>query len=374
MALEGKPNVLGYLSMAAAIAIVLGYLVRMTRLAPARATVGVTLVSALMLFLGFREASGRHGPGHQDYFFLFALPLLAWFAGPGRRPGSSPVFRSAVLVAAVVLTSMTVLPQEPRTAFTTWGLRLQLVVDPAYQTQQLEKARTKERGGYRLSTAMRDRIGTAPVQVDPTDVTLAWVYDLNWHPAPVFQSFSAYTADLDERNARWLANAPADQVILRAPTKAIDQRNKLWDTPRYLLTELCDYRVDSSDSRWMILSKTGNRCGAPVRASTIRVRAGQHVVPPQVAPDELVTMSFTADKPGVPVPLGRLLVKSFHPLTVSVDGSKFRLPRALATGPLLDNVPAATGWPRRFGGATAYRSVAFNEPGVLSFDVITVRR
>lgn len=221
---------------------------------------------------------------------------------------------------------------------------------------------------------MRARIATAPVQVDPTDVSLAWVYDLNWRPAPVFQSFSAYTADLDERNARWLANAPADQLILRAPTKAIDQRNKLWDTPRYLLAELCDFRVDSSDARWMLLSKAANRCGAPVRASTIRVRAGQHLVPPQGSPDELVTMSFTEDKPSVPVRVGRLVVKSFHPLTVSVDGSTFRLPRALANGPLLDTVPATADWPRQFGGATAYRSVAFNEPGVVTFDVIPVRR
>lgn len=315
MALEGEPNVLGYLSMAAVIAITVGYLARTIGMAPTRATVGVAL-----------------------------------------------------------LTSVTWLPQEPRTAFTNWGLRLQLVVDPGYQTQQLEKARTKEERGYRLSTAMRARIGVAPVQVDPTDVTLAWVYNLDWHPAQVFQPFSAYTADLDERNARWLANAPADQVTLRAPTKAIDRRNKLWDTPRYLLTELCDYRVDSSDSRWMLLHKAGNRCGAPVRASTSYVRAGQQVAPPQAAPDEVVTMSFTEGKPGVPVRLGRLLVKSFHPLTVSVDGSKFRLPRALATGPLLDSVPATTDWPRRFGGATAYRSVAFDEPGVLTFDVIRLRR
>src|SRR5206468_3107701 len=86
-------------------------------------------------------------------------------------------------------------------------------------------------------------LGCPPVAVDPWETTLVWAYDLNWRPAPAFQGYVAYTAQLDALNAASIADAPADQEILRATgTNSIDGRNRLWDPPRYLLTELCRYR------------------------------------------------------------------------------------------------------------------------------------
>ncbi len=102
----------------------------------------------------------------------------------------------------------------------------------------------------------------------------------------------------------------------------------------------------------------------------MRVAAGQQVSVPTADGDSLVTMSFVPDDPNLAVRLGRLLDKSFHPLTVTADGARFRLPRSLADGPLIVSLPLATGWPSGYGGGTAYRTVSFSEPGRVWFSVI----
>lgn len=68
--------------------------------------------------------------------------------------------------------------------------------------------------------------------------------------------------------------------------------------------------------------------------------------------------------------LGRLLDKSFHPLTVTAGSYPFRLPRALSDGPLLVKVPDSAGWPAGFLSGAPYRQVSFSEAGTVTFTAI----
>lgn len=65
-----------------------------------------------------------------------------------------------------------------------------------------------------------------------------------------------------------------------------------------------------------------------------------------------------------------MLDKSFHPLTVTAGSYPFRLPRALADGPLLVKVPDSAGWPAAFLSGAPYRQVSFSEPGTVTFTAI----
>jgi hypothetical protein len=369
MSMEGKPNVLGYLLIAAVICVSVVYLIRMARdRKDPRAVLGVLLITGLMLFLGFREGTGRQEPGHRHYFFLFALPALAWFLPSAR----SMVLRSAALVVTVLLSTVSWLPTEPQVALGRWGIALQTVVDTKFRDQELTRARLTAQQVYRLSPAMKAAISRSPVAVDPVDAVVPWVYGLNWGPMPAFQTYFAYTPRLDSRNARALTAAPADQVVLRYKKPPIDFRNALWDPPRYLLAELCGYRVASSDKRWMMLRKSTDRCSAAAPVSTQRVEAGQPLAVPSAGADQILVVSFTERAASPAVRLGRLLNKSFHPLEVKAGSDTFRLPRALADGPLLVTVPAIAGWPAAFGGSTAYESLTFSEAGTAVFSVISL--
>jgi hypothetical protein len=367
MSLEAKPNVLPYLLIGAIDAVVIGYLVRAGRSRPARITVGVVVLAVLALYLGFREGTGRHGPGQQTYDYLYCLPVLLWGISATRRS----VFRIGVACLAVLLAAGSWSPLSPTDAVDRWGRQLQLLTDPGYRAQQLQQAKLTAQHHYALSAPMRAAVTGPPVAVDPWETTLVWAYDLNWRPAPAFQSYVAYTAQLDSLNAASIADAPADQEILRSTgTNSIDGRNRLWDPPRYVLTELCRYQPVLSDARWMLLRKGADRCGAAQSLPTVRVAAGQRLNVPVADADSLVTMSFVPDKPNPLVRLGRLIDKSFHPLKISADGKAFRLPRALASGPLVVNLPSSTGWPAGSGGGTNYRTMSFSEAGQVQFSII----
>jgi hypothetical protein len=365
MSQEIKPNVGGYLLMIAVILVVLGYLVRMVRAHRPKPTAGVLVIAALILYLGFREGFNRHDGSHQRYFFAFALPVLAWFLAQA----GSRALRAGVLVAAVLLSAASWLPPEPRVALGKWSTQLQLLVDDGFRNDKLAAAKAVARGRYALSPQLQAAATGHPVTVDPTEINLAWAYDLDWRPAVIFQSYSAYSAPLDQRNADFLAGAGPDHEILRA-AGTIDGRNWLWDPPRYVLTELCDYRAVMNDPKWLVLRRSVHRCSAPRELSRQPVAAGQAVPAPAVGADQVLMMSFRPDRPSLAVRAGRLLDKSFHPLMVSTGDHRYRLPRRLADGPLLAAVPLASGWPRQFGGGTAYRSVAFSEPGTLTFSVL----
>jgi hypothetical protein len=377
MSLEDKPNVLPYLLLAAVLAVLAGYFVRSCRDAGVRATGGVLAVSVILLYLGFREATGRHQPGRQAFFFLTAVPVLAWFSTtvtatavrPGRRRYP---FRAGVLAATVLLAAQTWLPAEPSQVLAGWSERVQLVTDTGYQQQALDRARAAEQQAYQLSPRLRAAVADHPVAVDSFESSLAWAYNLNWHPVPVLQTYVAYTGALDRRNADALDRAPDDQRVLRSAVGSIDGRNPLWDSPRYVLTELCRYRPQLSDSHWLLLAKAGDRCGAPTALPARTAGRGAVLPVPEVAVDQLLVMSFDPAPPRPLVRLGRLVDKSFAPLRVSCGDREFRLPRALAAGPLVIRLPAAAGWPAGYLGGLSCPTVAFTEAGTVRFSTIAL--
>jgi hypothetical protein len=122
----------------------------------------------------------------------------------------------------------------------------------------------------------------------------------------------------------------------------------------------------------MLLRKSGNRCSAAVPVATRQVEAGQPLAIPRAGPDQILVVAFTERRASTAVRLGRALDKSFHPLTVGAGGSTFRLPRALADGPLLVSLPARAGWPAAFGGSTAYEALTFSEAGTATFSAISL--
>jgi len=376
MSLEDKPNVLPYLLLAAVLAVVAGYFLRDGRAAGIRPVAGVLAVSAILLYLGFREATGRHQPGRQAFFFLTAVPVLAWFLVPGVPVHPGRVrrlsFRAAALAATVLLAAQSWLPAEPSQVLAAWSERAQLVFDPGYQQQALDRARAQQQQVYQLSPALRAAVADHPVAVDSFESSLAWAYGLSWHPVPVLQTYVAYTAALDRRNADALDHAPEGQRILRSAVGSIDGRNPLWDSPRYVLTELCRYRPQLSDARWLLLAKAGDRCGAATAMPSRAVGRGVAVAVPPVAAGQLLVMSFEPAAPNPLVRLGRLVDKSFSPLRVGCGQSRFRLPRALAAGPLVVRMPVVAGWPAGYLGGLSCPTVSFTEAGTVRFSVIAL--
>jgi hypothetical protein len=107
-----------------------------------------------------------------------------------------------------------------------------------------------------LAAAKRD-----PSHIDPFDTGLVWAYDLPWRPLPVFQSYSAYTSGLDQRNADALSDPGGPAAVLRHDPGAVDGRNPDWESPAAMRALLCHFALRSGDAQWQTLERTAPRCG-----------------------------------------------------------------------------------------------------------------
>jgi hypothetical protein len=173
-----------------------------------------------------------------------------------------------------------------------------------------------------------DALAGRSVHVEPWAVSLAWAAGLSWHPVPVFQSYTAYTADLDELNASALSNGP--EAVLRQ-SAAIDKKNPLWESPRYQEALLCRFRQVAFDGTWQALVAGPDRCGAP---------------------QDLGSMDAAADQV-VPVPMraNALVVANVEPVDVSGQVSAtltcgttpYRVGQGLPSGPLVMDA-SPSGW------------------------------
>jgi hypothetical protein len=80
---------------------------------------------------------------------------------------------------------------------------------------------------------------------------------------------------------------------------------------------------------------------------------------------------FTPEPDGLLTALGNAVLKDWTPLTATTEQGRFRVPEALATGPLMVSFPAELGWAAPFDGFQ-YKRLGFNRPGTLRFQVVRV--
>ncbi|PUA80584.1 hypothetical protein [Nocardioides currus] len=199
-----------------------------------------------------------------------------------------------------------------------------------------------------------------PVSIDPWEISAAWAHDLDWDPLPVFQSYAAYTPRLDEANADALLEDPEHRVLREQASYG--EANPLWDTPAYTLALVCNFDEVVASGDWTVLARTPDRCGAERVTSTRRVRAGEEVEVPAAA-GTLVVVRFTPDPRSVVDRLIAVTGVQRHLLHATLDDRTYRVPEALAGGPLVVGAPA--GEPV-LGDDVATGTVSFDRDGELA--------
>jgi hypothetical protein len=212
---------------------------------------------------------------------------------------------------------------------------------------------------YGVPPAVVDALRSSKVQADPWDIGAVWAYGLTWRPAPVFQTYSAYTSDLDARNARSLL-ADASVGVLRAPAKQSGGRVPSWESPDYETTMACSFSVVVEQGPWQALRRAPTVCGPPSLLGQTEVEPGQTVgVPRARHPDRLVVATMSFDEPI----LDRLRSLAFKPTgtpIVVLDGRPSRLVLATMGGDHLLRVPVAVGGRHLPSGGLAVERLAFS--------------
>jgi hypothetical protein len=299
-------------------------------------------VIALVAFGMFKEGFTRHDL-HSAAFFSALLVLSSALWGRVSRPVVLTLFAFLLSLSLAVnnlpISGVLALKDGPARARES----VSILVSGSRRAGVETASRTELRARYGLSAPQLALLAGHTVHVDPWEASLAWAYpELRWDPAPVFQTYSAYTRYLDDLNAGFLASGRAPDFILRH-ADAIDGRDPRWESPRYMLEMLCRYRQVGSGS-WQVLERVASRCGSPVASTPVRTTLGRTVSAPAAGAQSIVAMRVVSWSGSLGERLRTLLYKDDQYYLTYANGPTSRFVPGDAGSWHAVAVPSCLGW------------------------------
>ncbi len=232
------------------------------------------------------------------------------------------------------------LPQHFGDSFASLSSQARYAVDQKARLSALEDSRAAIRETVMLSPDVVRALRGHTVHAEPWDIAEVWAYRLDWLPAPVFQTYTAYTPALDQKNAQAVLNGTPNGV-LRTWKQSIDFRNTNWEAPDYQLALMCTFRSTASSGNVAALVKGSNICGEVIPISSATVRAGEKT-PVPLRPYSIVLADIDADyHPGVLA----TIMPGREPLYAFCDSAQYRIGQGTPTGKLIMSMPGSVGWP-----------------------------
>lgn len=337
--------------------------------------VGLALMVATVTFLMYKHAVVREGPDRVAAFIGSALAIGI---------GLAPHVRRAIAVPAIaILVAFTYIADADYREFAfAFGERahrfrtqLETMTRPGRAEELQRLGREWLRSEYRLSPAELALLRGRSVHVAPWETNVAWTYDLDWDPLPVFQQYSAYTPRLDRLNAAKLESPSAPEAILWQNTAppgvsnapgAIDNRWPAFESPAQMVAMFCRYRVAHWSLQWAVLRRAPDRCGPERLVSTVTVGNAETVKLPATRPG--TALVARVDGFGVSgVERLRTLMFRAAGRNAVLNAAPYRLVGETAADGLLLRAPRRADYPEPFRlGKVSDEITLVREPGFLT--------
>lgn len=308
--------------------------------------VEVLAVTAFFVWFVFKHGFVRHDGHSMAFFSAMAAAPLAFALSVADR--WRVVLGSAIAVVAFFGASRTSLdllnPVKPARAALT---EAHFVLGTGRQGR-IANDRLLLRTQYGLDPRTIDLVRGKTVHIWPYDATLAWAYpEIKWRPLPVFQTYVAYTAKLDDVDASFLKSDRAPERILRNLPVTIDGRFPAYEAPSTTLAMLCRYVELYATPTWQVLGRVPNRCGKPRLVSSVHTVAYAPVPVPRPGAGELIVGRIHGLGP---TPWERIEATAFKlgQRTILINQNPFRLIPGTADHSLIMNVPASSDYSGAF--------------------------
>jgi hypothetical protein len=167
--------------------------VRRARFRDARAgwlATALTLVAAYVLF---KYGTTQFGRGASPLIALAALfGIFLMVPWPSR--GAVPFLVSAVvLLATVAHADPTPDSIDPVPNIEAFKQSAELAIRPGYRQGRIDQARANLQAELAVPPGVLAALKGKSVSVEPWEISAAWAYELDWHPLPVIESYTAYT-------------------------------------------------------------------------------------------------------------------------------------------------------------------------------------
>jgi hypothetical protein len=304
-----------------------------------RAGIWPLVVLLWVLFLAGKHGFVRHDAHAAGFFLVLAVVPLALHASPvWQRLTASAAAAACAMLSLGAPAPPPVLTDAVRSPALAIG-QVQDIAVPSRRAAQQVAIRSVLEPQVGLSPEELAAVGGRAVHLGPHNTAAMWLHGLPWQPVPVFQTYTAYTPELDESNATALRAPDAPPVILRERIESIDERLTAFESPAYTMAMLCHYRQEFAGDQWLVLGRAANRCGEAQPLATVEHRHGRVIDVPRGPTGHLVyaQIDLPAD------PLGAVQELLFKPLShphASLDGVPARrLVEANLGQPLVMHVP-----------------------------------
>jgi hypothetical protein len=292
------------------VSLVIGCLLAVrTRTSPIR--FGWSLLFLLGLFaMVAKQSFTRHDGGHVlrlcSAVAMFALGIAASQSQATRRVRMQVVSLAALAVVLSSVFAWNIDPNARRSLLQPSGRidQFQRMVKTALFASERRRIISEKQTVILRTLEITPPIAAAAsgkrIHVEGWEVAGAWSLATTqkgtWSPLPVFQSYSAYTSELDDLNRDRLADAKRGPEVIFVETRTIDGRWSRWESPEAMLQMLCSFRPGPSTQRWQVMERRpdGSGCSTPVPlGEPITAVLGGPLVTPSAPQDGFVTVRFT---------------------------------------------------------------------------------
>jgi hypothetical protein len=199
---------------------------------------GYALFSALLLVLHFRNATSGSGFVTGMIFFATITGSILGFFGPAWSTPFLNIHNALTLMKSC----------ERRITY-----NARVLFTPAATKDLLEKQEQRLRDQWTLPV-ITGRVKNRTADIFSYQQVILLLNKLNWRPRPVFQSCSAYTPYLAERNAEFFRSPQAPDYLL-FQMQTIDDRFPTIDDNLALFEILQRYVPDAAEHSLLLLRK-----------------------------------------------------------------------------------------------------------------------
>jgi hypothetical protein len=335
--------------------------------------IGLVLMTAAVTFLMFKHAVVRESAGSISVFVAAAF---------GIGLALVPYVHRAVAIAAVALLLATTyvadsdhleISFDPQARIENFGSQLADMTVPGQADEVQERGRETMRATYKLSPAELALLRSGSVHVAPWEAGVAWAYELDWDPLPVFQQYSAYTKGLDELNAEKLESSTAPNLVLWQNTTifdpssvnypgAIDARWPAFESPAQMVQMFCRYRAVRWSEEWAVLRRAPDRCGRARPLGSVETGNAESVRMPRTRRDEALLARVDGLEVGGVEKLRTMLYHAQN-RHVLFSTSGWNIVGDTAADGLLLRVPRWADYPGKFSLDSGSPTVGFERVG-----------
>jgi uncharacterized membrane protein (UPF0136 family) len=313
-------------------------------------------ILALFIFSWWKQGFVRHDGAHSPQFFIsIAIAAVAFLTR--LRPAPALAMLAVAIVAMLGAENPSpkkVVPVRASVKALWFDTKTMRDAD-AY----ILSTRAYYRGQSKMDAGTLALLRGRTTHIYPLDASVAWLYpEIDWRPLPTIQTYVAYTAALQKKDAELLRSDRAPERILRVPGFGS------FDDAPAGLELFCHYTDLHTTADFEVLGRVPSRCGSPRRIASVRSTSASAPVDIPDPPSSREVVIARVHGLGIsgwerPYSLGFRAYDRF--VTLSRDTYRF-LPGHGGL-PALLKVPAALDYPGTW---------ALNEPGSkISF---TIRR